>query len=76
MKQPLQLKEGCPSGQWKVDSKSNEITAIPRLLEVLGLKGCIVKMDDIGTQTAIAQQIVEQCTDYILSLKGNQGDLH
>ena len=63
-------------GQVKVDSKSNEITAIPKLLAVLDLKGCIVTLDAMGAQTAIAQQIVEQEADYILSLKGNQGDLH
>ena len=63
-------------GQVKVDSKSNEITAIPKLLAVLDLKGCIVTIDAMGAQTAIAQQIIEQEADYILSLKGNQGDLH
>lgn len=63
-------------GQVKVDSKSNEITAIPKLLEVLDLQGCIVTIDAMGAQTAIAEQIVEQKADYILSLKGNQGDLH
>jgi predicted transposase YbfD/YdcC len=63
-------------GQVKVDSQSNEITAIPRLLEVLDLQGCIVTIDAMGTQTAIAQQIIEQGADYILSLKGNQADLH
>lgn len=63
-------------GQVKVDSKSNEITAIPKLLAVLDLKGCLVTIDAMGAQTAIAQQIVEQGADYILSLKGNQGDLH
>lgn len=63
-------------GQVKVDNKSNEITAIPKLLEVLDLKGCIVTIDAMGAQTAIAQQIVEQDADYILALKGNQGNLH
>jgi translation elongation factor P/translation initiation factor 5A len=63
-------------GQVKVDSKCNEVTAIPKLLQVLDLKGCIVTIDAMGTQTAIAQQIVEQEADYILSLRGNQGDLH
>ena len=63
-------------GQVKVDSKSNEITAIPKLLEVLDLQGCIVTLDAMEAQTAIAQPIVEQGADYILSLKGNQGDLH
>lgn len=63
-------------GQVKVESKSNEITAIPKLLDVLDLTGCIVTIDAMGAQTAIAQQIVEQGADYILSLKGNQGKLH
>ena len=63
-------------GQVKVDSKSNAITAIPKLLEVLDLQGCIVTIDAMGAQTAIARQIVEQGADYILSLKGNQGDRH
>jgi predicted transposase YbfD/YdcC len=63
-------------GQVKVDSKSNEITAIPKLLEILDLQGCIVTIDAMGAQTTIAEQIIEQGADYILSLKGNQGDLH
>lgn len=63
-------------GQVKVDEKSNEITAIPELLKVLELKGCIVTIDAMGTQTAIAQQIIDKEADYILSLKGNQGNLH
>ena len=63
-------------GQVKVDEKSNEITAIPALLKVLELKGCIVTLDAMGTQTAIAAQIIEKEADYILSLKGNQGNLH
>ena len=63
-------------GQVKVESKSNEITAIPKLLEVLDIDGCIVTIDAMGTQTAIAEQIVEQGGDYILALKGNQGNLH
>jgi predicted transposase YbfD/YdcC len=67
---------GLVLGQVKVDSKSNEITAIPKLLEVLDISGCIVTIDAMGAQTAIATQIVEQGADYILSLKGNQGNLH
>ena len=63
-------------GQVKVDSKSNEITAIPKLLEVLELKDTMVTIDARGTQTTIAEQIVEHGRDYILALKGNQGDLH
>ena len=63
-------------GQVKVDVKSNEITAIPELLKVLALHGCIVTIDAMGAQTAIAQQIIEQGGDYVLSLKGNQGNIH
>jgi predicted transposase YbfD/YdcC len=63
-------------GQVAVAAKSNEITAIPALLEVLALAGCIVTVDAMGCQTAIAQQIVAQGADYVLALKGNQGTLH
>jgi hypothetical protein len=56
--------------QVKVDEKSNEITAIPELLKVLDLQGCLVTIDAMGTQTAIAQQIIEGGGNYILSLKG------
>ena len=62
-------------GQLKVEDKSNEITAIPKLLSVLELNGCIVTIDAMGTQVEIAQMIVNQGGDYILSLKGNQGNL-
>ena len=62
-------------GQRKVDDKSNEITAIPELLKVLDLNGCIVTIDAMGTQKAIAKQIVAQGGDYVLALKGNQGNL-
>ena len=62
--------------QENVDDKSNEITAIPALLEVLDLEGCIVTLDAMGTQTDIAQQIRDQEADYVLALKGNQGTLH
>jgi predicted transposase YbfD/YdcC len=63
-------------GQHKVNEKSNEITAIPALLRVLDLAGAVVSIDAMGCQTAIAQQIVEQQGDYVLALKGNQGNLH
>jgi predicted transposase YbfD/YdcC len=63
-------------GQLKVDEKSNEITAIPELLRLLALKGCIVTIDAMGCQTEIAQTIIDQGGDYVLALKGNQGDLH
>jgi predicted transposase YbfD/YdcC len=62
--------------QEKVDEKSNEITAIPRLLKLLDLKDQIVTIDAAGCQKAIAQQIVVQGGDYVLSLKGNQGTLN
>ena len=62
-------------GQTAVDSKSNEITAIPLLLEQLDLTGAIVSVDAMGTQTAIAHQIHQAGADYILALKGNQGHL-
>jgi predicted transposase YbfD/YdcC len=63
-------------GQQKVDSKSNEITAIPALLEVLVLKGCIVTIDAMGCQKDIATAVVAKDAEYILALKGNQGELH
>lgn len=62
-------------GQRKVDDKSNEITAIPELLELLHLKGCIVTIDAIGCQQAIAETIIAQEADYLLALKGNQPEL-
>ena len=63
-------------GQLKVDEKSNEITAIPALLRLLALKGCIVTIDAMGCQTEITQTIIDQGGDYVLALKGNQGSLH
>jgi predicted transposase YbfD/YdcC len=63
-------------GQRKVDEKSNEITAIPELLKLLALAGCIVTIDAIGTQTNIARTIVEAQADYVLSVKENQGHLY
>lgn len=63
-------------GQQKVDDKSNEITAIPLLLKLLALKGCIITIDAIGCQTDIAQTIVEQEADYVLSVKQNQPSLY
>jgi predicted transposase YbfD/YdcC len=63
-------------GQRKVDEKSNEITAIPELLKLLALAGCIVTIDAMGTQTNIAKAIVEGEADYVLSVKENQGHLY
>ena len=62
--------------QIATDAKSNEITAVPKLLEMLSLKGTIVTADALNCQRAIAQQIVDQGADYVLALKGNQGTLH
>jgi predicted transposase YbfD/YdcC len=66
---------GVVLGQRKVDTKSNEITAIPQLLELLALKGCIVTIDAMGCQRAIAPQIIESGADYVLTVKGNQPTL-
>lgn len=63
-------------GQLKVDEKSNEITAIPKLLELLMIKGCIVTIDAIGCQTKIAKKIIESGADYVLAVKENQGGLY
>jgi len=63
-------------GQVKVDEKSNEITAIPRLLEALEIAGCIITIDAMGCQTEIARNIIEREADYVLALKDNQGNLY
>jgi predicted transposase YbfD/YdcC len=63
-------------GQIAVDDKSNEITAVPKLLEMLSLKGCIVTADALNCQRTIAAKVTEQGGDYVLALKGNQGSLH
>lgn len=63
-------------GQVKVDDKSNEIVAIPQLLEMLELGGTIVTIDAMGCQKEIAARIHNQGADYVLALKGNQGTLH
>jgi len=62
--------------QIATEEKSNEITAIPKLLRQLALTGCIVTIDAMGTQTKIADQIIEQDGDYALALKDNQGDCY
>jgi predicted transposase YbfD/YdcC len=63
-------------GQVKTEEKSNEITAIPKLLEMIDIKGHIVTIDAMGAQKNIAKQIVKQGGEHIISLKGNQGNLH
>lgn len=69
-------RNGIALGQLKTEDKSNEITAIPELLKLLDLKGCIVTIDAMGCQKDIAQRIADQGADYVLALKGNQGTLH
>ena len=59
-------------GQWKVADKSNEITAVPELLRVLELAGCIVTVDAMECQKTIAKEIKEADADYLMALKGNQ----
>jgi len=63
-------------GQVKTDEKSNEITAIPELLRLLELNGCIVTIDAMGCQKAIVDMVREQGADYVIALKGNQSTLH
>ena len=62
--------------QQKVDEKSNEITAIPKLLELLELTGAIVTLDAMGCQKAIVEQVIEAGGDYVIAVKGNQETLH
>ena len=67
---------GVCFGQIKTEEKSNEITAIPELLELLDLKGVIVTVDAMGCQKKIAGKITEKKSDYVFSLKGNQEKIH
>jgi predicted transposase YbfD/YdcC len=67
---------GLVLGQWEVDEKSNEITALPQILRALELSGCIVTLDAMGCQKKIAREIKEADADYVLALKGNQGTIH
>jgi predicted transposase YbfD/YdcC len=69
-------RSGIVLGQRKVDEKSNEITAIAQLLDDLCLAGSIVTLDAMGSQTKIAQKIIDKQADYVLALKGNHGQLH
>lgn len=67
---------GLVYGQVKVDEKSNEITAIPRLLDLLFVKGALVTIDAMGCQVAIADKIVERGGDFLIAVKANQETLH
>lgn len=66
---------GVTLGQFKTDTKSNEITAIPELLQLLEIKSCLVTVDAMGCQKDIVQEILEKEADYLLTLKANQGGL-
>lgn len=67
---------GLSLGQVACDDKSNEITAIPELLRLVDIKGAIITIDAMGTQKAIAEQVIDGGADYVLALKGNQETLH
>ena len=67
---------GLSLGQVACADKSNEITAIPQLLRLVDIQGAIITIDAMGTQKAIAAQVIEQKADYVLALKGNQETLH
>lgn len=67
---------GLILGQLKTHEKSNEITAIPELIDSLDITGAVITSDAMGCQTAIAQKIIDKGSDYVIGLKGNQGALH
>ncbi len=67
---------GISLGQVKTGAKSNEITAIPALLDLLEVKGCIITLDAMGCQTEIAEKAIEKQADYVLAVKGNQKHLY
>jgi len=67
---------GLTLAQVATAEKSNEITAIPELLSLIDIRGAIITIDAMGTQTAIAEKIIDGGADFILALKGNQGTLH
>src|SRR5271156_722079 len=81
-KSPLHMVSawGCEQqlvlAQIATEDKSNEITAVPKLLKLLSLEGCTVTVDALNCQRAIAQQVIDQKGDYVMALKGNQGNLH
>lgn len=67
---------GVVLGQIKVDDKSNEITAIPKLLKILEIEDCVVTIDAMGCQKKITDEIIEKDADYVLAVKDNQKNLH
>jgi len=69
------VENGICLGQMECGEKTNEITVIPKILDLLDIKGSIITIDAMGTQTVIAEKIIEKGGDYILAVKGNQGSL-
>jgi len=69
------VEKGLCLGQLECGEKTNEITVIPQLLDLLDVKESIITIDAMGTQTAIAEKVIENGGDYILAVKGNQGSL-
>ena len=67
---------GLVFGQLATEAKSNEITAIPRLLDLLDVRGAVVRIDAMGCQKEIARKVIDRGGDYIFSLKGNQSTMH
>ncbi|PHM39559.1 hypothetical protein Xmau_02563 [Xenorhabdus mauleonii] len=67
---------GVVMGQLKTDKKSNEITAIPKLINLLDIKGCLVSIDAMGCQTKIAECVIQQEGNNLLAVKGNQETLY
>jgi len=70
------VKNGISFGQIKVNDKSNEITAIPEILDLMDIKGAIITIDAIGAQKNITEKITEKKADFVIGLKGNQPNLH
>lgn len=68
--------DGFCLGQKKVEEKSNEITAILKLLDTLQVKGCVITIHAMGTQTEIAEKIKQKRADYTLAVKENQKNLY
>ncbi|MCK5818288.1 MAG: ISAs1 family transposase, partial [Psychromonas sp.] len=69
-------KHSVSLGQVTTDIKSNEITSIPKLLDLLDIRGCLITIDAMGCKTKIAQKIIDKGGDYLLAVKGYQGRLH
>lgn len=69
-------KEGIVLGQVKVDDKSNEISAVPKLLDLINVSGCTITSDAMSCQKKTVEKVIDKDCDYVICLKGNQGTLH